>query len=221
MANTPTLVYQAARTAAAKTVMSILFREVSQEVVDNCLVGGPAPFTTISGSEIAAVCGLGTSHVYQTLKDLEEDGLIRTDYQSAPGRSPTKGWTLRIEQRLAIDHAECGSVFPNGSCECTEPTVGDVYKSESEPPPSVVYFIQAAGGPIKIGVTTDINQRLRELQVANPLPLVTLGTIPGTQALERELHLKLTQHRIRGEWFKPDDEVLAVLLRERVRDERR
>ena len=72
-----------------------------------------------------------------------------------------------------------------------------------------VYFIQAGGlrGPIKIGVASNVNRRLVELQVANYKELQILTTIPcqtmaGALSMEKYLHDMLSSKRIRGEWFK-------------------
>lgn len=71
-----------------------------------------------------------------------------------------------------------------------------------------VYFIQA-GEPdadgralVKIGFTTDVEQRVKQLQTASPLSLKLLEVTIGTQAVEAFLHRVLRRHRIRGEWFR-------------------
>jgi hypothetical protein len=63
-----------------------------------------------------------------------------------------------------------------------------------------VYFIQG-GDLVKIGYTTNIRQRLYDLQTSAPIDLVLLGLIPGTRALEKEYHKRFAAHRVRGEWF--------------------
>lgn len=76
---------------------------------------------------------------------------------------------------------------------------------------SGVYFIQCGdGGPIKIGIAKAVNERLADLQVANPYELRLLGYVPtdDAEALEGRLHGQFYQLRIRGEWFRPE----AVLL---------
>lgn len=76
-----------------------------------------------------------------------------------------------------------------------------------------VYFVQA-GEPdadgfcdVKIGFTTDIDQRLRQLQTAQPEPLKVVGRVIGTQAIEAFFHRLLRGQRIRGEWYllRPGD----------------
>jgi hypothetical protein len=71
-----------------------------------------------------------------------------------------------------------------------------------------VYFIQAkSGGPIKIGVTTDIQDRRKALQSSHPEELVVLAHRPGDEVSEMALHRKLTRYRLKGEWFEDCAEV--------------
>ena len=72
-----------------------------------------------------------------------------------------------------------------------------------------VYFIQAGknGSPIKIGVTKDLDERMRTLQTANPYPLTCKAAIPCfdkavAYKLEAYLHRHLHEFRMQGEWFK-------------------
>lgn len=76
----------------------------------------------------------------------------------------------------------------------------------------VVYFVQAGDdGPIKIGSTGNPRHRLAMLQSAHYDLLTMLGTCGGGFAREYALHEELAAHRIRGEWFAPAPEVLAVV----------
>ena len=76
-----------------------------------------------------------------------------------------------------------------------------------------VYFIQAdENGPIKIGFTSgDPQRRLNQLQTAHPAALRLIGAIKGTTAQERELHKRLSEWRLKGEWFEPHPSVMAVV----------
>lgn len=76
-----------------------------------------------------------------------------------------------------------------------------------------VYFIQAkTGGPVKIGWAVNVDERLATLQTGNPATLHVLGVCAGDVALEAEIHRRLAEHRIRGEWFHPVKQVFAVML---------
>jgi Meiotically up-regulated gene 113 len=85
---------------------------------------------------------------------------------------------------------------------------------------SDVYFIQQGkDGPIKIGSTTNITKRLKELQQANPNTLHIMHTTTGGQNLERHLHKIFSKYRIIGEWFEPVDEILMLIENFQFEDE--
>lgn len=71
---------------------------------------------------------------------------------------------------------------------------------------NLVYFIQGEdGGPIKIGYTTDLGERLLSLQASSPVMLRTISCFPATMDDERELHKAFEYCRSHFEWFHPDD----------------
>jgi Meiotically up-regulated gene 113 len=82
-----------------------------------------------------------------------------------------------------------------------------------------VYFLgedEHGCSPIKIGVAKNIERRKSALQTGNPLELRLLGWITSGDdfQLERDLHQRFAQARVRGEWFeiKPAD-ILPHLAR--------
>lgn len=75
-----------------------------------------------------------------------------------------------------------------------------------------VYFVSPAPfNEIKIGYATDLFNRLRELQIANPHELHILTAIDGTIALEHRLHAIFATERLRGEWFKTSARIRAFI----------
>lgn len=75
-----------------------------------------------------------------------------------------------------------------------------------------VYFAQDGdGGPIKIGVSGQVEERMRSLQRATPRPLRLLATIPGSHRDERDLHKRFAELRIHGEWFKAEAPLLEFI----------
>jgi len=65
-----------------------------------------------------------------------------------------------------------------------------------------VYMIQAGdGGPVKIGWSTDVDDRLRAIQTGSPVALALLRTIDAHPIGERLLHQQYAHLRQRGEWF--------------------
>lgn len=83
---------------------------------------------------------------------------------------------------------------------------------ESKQQGSLVYFIQGDNsGAVKIGITTDLDRRLRELQVATAETLAVIGQVPGGREMERELHERFKDQRLTGEWFVPSGDLLAYI----------
>ena len=73
----------------------------------------------------------------------------------------------------------------------------------------MIYFIQMGDdGPIKIGTTEHIHERMEKLQVANPYKLKILWVYNGRSYDEAGLHKKYDMYNIRGEWFWPVKEIL-------------
>ena len=66
----------------------------------------------------------------------------------------------------------------------------------------------------KIGITKNLEKRLRELQTGNPdeIMLVCANFIPNASELEANLHRELAHYRIRGEWFQLPDEELEKAI---------
>lgn len=77
---------------------------------------------------------------------------------------------------------------------------------------SHVYFIQQGdSGAVKIGCSRNPTQRLAGLQTGHSEPLRLLTCAVGSQAQERALHDRFAHLRVSGEWFRPDEELLAYI----------
>jgi hypothetical protein len=78
---------------------------------------------------------------------------------------------------------------------------------------SLVYFLRPIGarGPIKIGCTTLIHQRLAGINAISPQELEIAATIPGSYDLERRLHSKFLPTRHHGEWFNWSQELEGLI----------
>lgn len=75
-----------------------------------------------------------------------------------------------------------------------------------------IYFIQEKGtNAIKIGITTNVLSRLHSLGTSNPYELELLATTNGTEEDEKNLHEKFSKYRLKGEWFKENDELLKLI----------
>lgn len=99
--------------------------------------------------------------------------------------------------------------------------VGEAPRRRPSDAKDIVYFVQAAsGGPVKIGWTRAgcLAQRLVGLQVGHPEELRVIAQHRGGASKEAELHARFADHRLRGEWFRPEGGLLTYLkmLRARV-----
>lgn len=80
--------------------------------------------------------------------------------------------------------------------------------TDERPPTRWTYFVQAGpGGPVKIGTAEDVQHRMRYLQTGHVHELELLGQTMAIR--EDQAHAKWEALRIRGEWFKATDELLA------------
>lgn len=64
-----------------------------------------------------------------------------------------------------------------------------------------VYFIKSKD-KVKIGYSTNIKRRIKELSICNPEKLELIYFIPGNKNLEWSLHNRFDFQHIRGEWFQ-------------------
>lgn len=76
----------------------------------------------------------------------------------------------------------------------------------------MIYFISAGpDGPIKIGYASNPKKRLASLQTAHHQELTLLRVIPGNTTAEGILHRRFKKDRLKGEWFKPSEDVLGFI----------
>lgn len=65
-----------------------------------------------------------------------------------------------------------------------------------------VYFIEAVGqGKVKIGFSSDVESRVRQLRTGSPYDLEIVGQVNGGADLEQLLHQKFSSYRDDKEWF--------------------
>lgn len=74
-----------------------------------------------------------------------------------------------------------------------------------------VYFARSMDGAvIKIGFSTNVENRLKELSSGGGYgPLERLGVIPGNRSVEKSIQRSLSTYVINGEWFRPDENLLV------------
>lgn len=79
---------------------------------------------------------------------------------------------------------------------------------------SSVYLI-TDGEKIKIGVTRDIDKRIKQLQVGNPHTITQIYTsreLSNAYILESILHSKYDKFRVSTEWFSLTDEYIKKII---------
>lgn len=57
----------------------------------------------------------------------------------------------------------------------------------------------------------DLAYKLQTFQGLNARELTLLGSIPGANVIERQIHKQFDHLRVRGEWFKLTDEIANYL----------
>lgn len=77
----------------------------------------------------------------------------------------------------------------------------------------MIYFVKChcSVGYIKIGYTAGGTARVSGLQTATPYKVTLLKLIRGDQKAERALHRRFAHLHQRGEWFRPDAELVAYV----------
>ena len=74
-----------------------------------------------------------------------------------------------------------------------------------------IYFLQAgARGPLKIGLTDNLRNRLRLLRGHFGQHLVLLASVCGSRDEELRIHRYARPWQIAGEWYSPADEITEL-----------
>lgn len=75
-----------------------------------------------------------------------------------------------------------------------------------------VYFASyGKRGPIKIGFSVDPELRLKDWSTGLPYVPTLLAQFPGSQKDEAILHKQFAAYRLNGEWFRRNQELLALV----------
>ncbi len=79
---------------------------------------------------------------------------------------------------------------------------------------AVVYFAtRASDNAIKIGMTSNLKRRLRDLRKEHKEEITLLASMPGDTKKEFSLHERFKTSRLDGEWFARTPELLGFLAR--------
>ena len=74
-----------------------------------------------------------------------------------------------------------------------------------------VYFATYDGGPIKIGLTKDLNKRLRQLNTGTDKDIYYIGAVRGGYTHEKHIHHKFKHLRLKNEWFEKCGELVDFI----------
>jgi hypothetical protein len=79
--------------------------------------------------------------------------------------------------------------------------------------PTDLYFIetQCAQKHIKIGIASNMKDRLSTMQTHCPYPIKLLKLVPGAAEMEKDLHKRFIRDRLTGEWFRSSPELLELI----------
>lgn len=73
-----------------------------------------------------------------------------------------------------------------------------------------VYFLQCEDR-IKVGYSHNPGARVKELATGAPAPVTLLAMVRGPRSLETNIHRRLRDHRVSGEWFRDCRDVRALM----------
>lgn len=76
----------------------------------------------------------------------------------------------------------------------------------------MIYFISNGRGLVKIGVSKSPSSRLSQLQTGSSDILTLIREMEGGVEAENYLHRKFADHRVSGEWFIFQDEMMSVVV---------
>lgn len=96
------------------------------------------------------------------------------------------------------------------SCGCANSTV-DSHKIEIDQTAICLYVIDAEQQYVKVGVSVDVNDRMKSLQAASPLTLRFLQVVHAGLDVETELKHLLREYRKHGEWYHQNEVVLSII----------
>jgi hypothetical protein len=86
--------------------------------------------------------------------------------------------------------------------------------------PTLIYFVKAANGPVKIGSTKNLYGRIAALRADSPVPLEVIGHCLGILADEKALHRRFWHLHSHGEWFHAAKELLSYIESVRIQEDR-
>ena len=85
------------------------------------------------------------------------------------------------------------------------------HKTKPRPPREPGVYGFANGAFVKVGRSSNVSERFRQLQKGTPVDLVFLGLLSPKQDHEELFHERLVPWRVRDEWFRLERASLQVI----------
>ena len=86
--------------------------------------------------------------------------------------------------------------------------------------PAFVYFITSEDKYVKIGIANDVEIRLKDLNIGNPIRLKVLYKFSVSSSLvkkiENYLHYKFREDNIHGEWFNLSQKIKNFIFKHKT-----
>lgn len=88
-----------------------------------------------------------------------------------------------------------------------------------------IYIIGPEGGPYKIGISGNVNERIEAIQATSPVKVFLfsarrLDSRFDAVGFERQVHSSLKEHRLHNEWFNCGLETAKNAIRAKVQPRR-
>ena len=124
----------------------------------------------------------------------------------------------QVARRAGLLREDAGSVHRHVPAACSVSRLGyrwredDVAAWLASRTATRIYFIRRRDtDEVKIGISSNLRARLRELQVAHGEPLELWLAFVGTEEDELYLHLEFERDHKRGEWFRESEDIRSFV----------
>lgn len=202
----------------------LIFQELLRELEQNGVFHGQ------SAAEIADGFGWCRSEVWKAAVYMESRGLIGCNLDTPEGDNPCycdsccagRSWLFikfdPTHDELDARWRKHDQLVAEAKQEQTEPRTvvhrPSLVRPNAPAAVGIVYLFRA-GTRYKIGVTTNVQRRLDQLNGGqSPFPVEVIHHVsgPGYTAFEAELHARCADRRVRGEWFEFEPDYIAAVI---------
>lgn len=180
-----------------------------------CKWEGACYYIGLFGSREAALTAVASE--YERLRDgtsIHVVGSASLSLKDYAGRIQVRHGTVK---RWASEGLPCVRA---GNVVRVDPELADAWVREHHADSvsfgraGLVYVAQRdTDAAVKVGWTSNIEQRLRDLRKESRASVCLVGALPGDKPRELRIHKALREHRIEGEWYACVPEAALTLLR--------